>query len=348
MTAWRGGVVGEVADNPSQLVRGLRAPGRRRDPAGVDHHRSLRRIRRASAATRSSRSTGSALAGARHRRTGPGAAGRRRVAGACRPPPARCAASPARSAVSGWSRSTSSSARIAGERAAQLVGRVGDEPLLALGRGLDAVEHRVHRAGQACDLVVGRRLRDAALQVGAAMISATCGADRLDGAQRAADQPPDQRAQHDARRRDGDRKRRAQRGDALLDVVERRRRVNDRRRRLVARQDRIVASVDRQRRPSRCVSSPVRGRAAGWPAKFAVLASTVAVGVDDLGDGILVALAAAASGASPAARRRDRRAVVDCRISSRLSVSSRCVERRAARRAATTEHGERRPRARPR
>ena len=45
------------------------------------------------------------------------------------------------------------------ERAAQLVRRVGHELPLALRRRLEAVEHRVHRAGQAPDLVVGVGLR---------------------------------------------------------------------------------------------------------------------------------------------------------------------------------------------
>ena len=47
----------------------------------------------------------------------------------------------------------------AGQRAAQLVGGVGDEPPLPLGRPGQPVEHRVHRVRQPGDLVRGRRLR---------------------------------------------------------------------------------------------------------------------------------------------------------------------------------------------
>ena len=60
----------------------------------------------------------------------------------------------------------------AGERAAQLVAGVGDEPALALGGVLEPGEHRVHRAGEPADLVVGRGLGHPAVQV--------LGADRLD------------------------------------------------------------------------------------------------------------------------------------------------------------------------
>ena len=46
-----------------------------------------------------------------------------------------------------------------GERAAQLVAGVGDEPTLAIGGVLEPGEHRVHGAGEATDLVLGRRAR---------------------------------------------------------------------------------------------------------------------------------------------------------------------------------------------
>ena len=53
----------------------------------------------------------------------------------------------------------------AGERAAQLVGRVGDEPPLASAGLLDPLEHVVHRAGQAGDLVVAAGHRHPAMEV---------------------------------------------------------------------------------------------------------------------------------------------------------------------------------------
>ena len=74
----------------------------------------------------------------------------------------------ARSARSGWARSTSSSVRIRVSGAAQLVRGVGHEPLLAARGVLDPVEHGVHRAGQAGDLVVARRLGHPPVEVGAA------------------------------------------------------------------------------------------------------------------------------------------------------------------------------------
>ena len=46
------------------------------------------------------------------------------------------------------------------ERGAQLVGGVGDEPLLALERGLEPAEHLVERLGQFAELVAGAAQRD--------------------------------------------------------------------------------------------------------------------------------------------------------------------------------------------
>ena len=52
-----------------------------------------------------------------------------------------------------------------GQRAAQLVARVGDEARLAFGGVLEPAEHRVHGAGEPADLVLGRRVGDPAVEV---------------------------------------------------------------------------------------------------------------------------------------------------------------------------------------
>ena len=85
-----------------------------------------------------------------------------------------------------------------GERVAQLVGCIGDEAALPFRRTFDPLEHRVHRACQAGDLVVSRRLVHPAVQVGAAH-GGDLGAHRLDGAQGPAGEPP----QHDGEHRSG-------------------------------------------------------------------------------------------------------------------------------------------------
>ena len=51
------------------------------------------------------------------------------------------------------------------ERGAQLVRGVGDEPLLALERGLEPAEHLVERLGQFAELVAGAAQRDPRRQV---------------------------------------------------------------------------------------------------------------------------------------------------------------------------------------
>ena len=75
------------------------------------------------------------------------------------------------------------------ERAAQLVRRVGHELPLALRRRLEPVEHRVHRAGQAPDLVVGVGLGHPPVDGGAGDLLGLA-PDRLDRPQRATGEVP--------------------------------------------------------------------------------------------------------------------------------------------------------------
>ena len=51
------------------------------------------------------------------------------------------------------------------ERGAKFVGGVGDEPLLALERGLEPVEHLVEGLGEFVELVAGAAQRDSRRQV---------------------------------------------------------------------------------------------------------------------------------------------------------------------------------------
>ena len=90
---------------------------------------------------------------------------------------------------SGWARSTSISDAHPGQRAAQLVRGVGHEPLLAPRGVLDAVEHGVHRAGQAGHLVVAGGHGHPPAQVGRRR-SRHLAPDRLDRPQRAARPAP--------------------------------------------------------------------------------------------------------------------------------------------------------------
>ena len=130
-----------------------------------------------------------AAAGRRRRRCGPAGAGRRRGAGVTRRP-RRTLRSVRRVGLAGRRQVDLELGADAGQRAAQLVRRVGDESLLAGDRVVDAVEHLVHRAGQAVDLVAGAGLRHPAAEVGCPMIAAISRSHPLDRAQRAPDQPP--------------------------------------------------------------------------------------------------------------------------------------------------------------
>ena len=66
------------------------------------------------------------------------------------------------------------------ERASQFVRCVGDELALTLDRGLEPVEHPVHRDGEAFDLIVGRGLGHATIEVGR-RDRVDLGSDRFDG-----------------------------------------------------------------------------------------------------------------------------------------------------------------------
>lgn len=72
-----------------------------------------------------------------------------------------------------------------GQRAAQLMGGVGDEPPLALGGRLEPLEHLVHCPGQAPDLVVPGRFGNAAVDSPAAADLGDLGPDRQCGHRRA-------------------------------------------------------------------------------------------------------------------------------------------------------------------
>ncbi len=108
-----------------------------------------------------------------------------------------------------------------GERAAQLVGRVGHEPLLAPGAVLDPVEHGVHRAGEAGHLVAGGGHGHPPVEPAGAD-ARDLPADGLDRAQRPADEHPHQGGQQQGGGGDGHGQRPGQQPGALGHVVERR------------------------------------------------------------------------------------------------------------------------------
>jgi hypothetical protein len=119
---------------------------------------------------------------------------------------------------------------------------VRDEAALALGGGLQPVQHGVHEVGQATDLIVGRRDGDATVE-GAFGDVGHLGADGVDGAQSPSDHRPggdcDEDEQYGAtdgepvlkgrdrlldrlqRRGDVDGRRAARRGDTHRDDTER-------------------------------------------------------------------------------------------------------------------------------
>ena len=86
------------------------------------------------------------------------------------------------------------------DRAPQLVGRVRHELALAGRRGLEPVEHLVHRLGQPADLVPPARHRYAAMHR-RATDRQHLGADRLDRAQRAPGDHPRERADEEREER---------------------------------------------------------------------------------------------------------------------------------------------------
>ena len=155
------GVVEQVAHDAQRAGRRCRRPARPTPRACRRGACVCARRRRASASTISSRSTGARWAASSVGRVGD----RDREQVVDQPLQADgvgehlARRSPASRRSSGCSRSTSSCARMPGERAAQLVAGVGDEPALAVGGVLEPGEHRVHRPRQATDLVVRSRAR---------------------------------------------------------------------------------------------------------------------------------------------------------------------------------------------
>ena len=102
-----------------------------------------------------------------------------------------------------------------GQRAAQLVGGVGDEAALPGRRVLQPGQHVVHRAGQAADLVVGAGLRHALGQVGAGDRGDGT-ADLLHRPQRAPDHQPHRAAGQHQQDRYADHQ---QPGERLVDLA---------------------------------------------------------------------------------------------------------------------------------
>ena len=185
------GVVGQVADQRGRAGRDRPTTRPAPTPLRSTRTRSSARSRRATRSTMSSRSTGS-------RRDSPhgalvGAGDEQQVVG--EPLEADRLVEHA-----GVGREQVGLVRVgevhlelgadAGERAAQLVGRIGDEPLLALSGIVDPLEHVVHGASEARDLVVAGRHRHPAVQVAAAD-GRHLGADGLDRTERPADDPPE-------------------------------------------------------------------------------------------------------------------------------------------------------------
>src|SRR6266566_1775231 len=108
----------------------------------------------------------------------------------------------------------------AGERAAQVVGGVGDEAPLAPGGVLEAVQHGVHRAAEAGDLVVATGVGDSRAKVGAAD-AGDLRSDGFDRAQGASDEGPDERRQQGGDGWDDEAEAGGQDSSAVVDVVER-------------------------------------------------------------------------------------------------------------------------------
>ena len=221
------GVVDEVADDPSQLA-GVAGDLRRRHPGGVDV-----------------RSAGGALGGAglvehdvvevdelgceRGLLTGIAAGEQQQVVDERLQAAHLLELAAARRRVVGAARVVGVHLQLGPhprQRRAQLVGGVGDEPLLALGRAFETVEHGVHRLGQPGDLVTARRDRHPPVELPAAD-RRDLRADPLDRSQRAPDDDPDQGAEHERRHRDDPEQRRPELGDALVDVLQRSPEVHD-------------------------------------------------------------------------------------------------------------------------
>jgi hypothetical protein len=98
------------------------------------------------------------------------------------------------------------------------VGGVGDQPPLA-GLGLlEPAEHAVHRASEASDLIVGRRVGDAPVQ-GGGRDRVHLGSDRLHRGQSPADHDPGGHRHHRQQQRQADDEQAADHGGRLADGV---------------------------------------------------------------------------------------------------------------------------------
>ncbi len=106
------------------------------------------------------------------------------------------------------------------QRCPQLVGRVGDESLLASDRPFEAREHLVHRDGEPGDLVVAARFGHPTVEF-VDTDARDLGADPLDRPQRPTDDHPDDRSQGEDGERHDPRQRCRQFRNALVDVVAR-------------------------------------------------------------------------------------------------------------------------------
>ena len=106
-----------------------------------------------------------------------------------------------------------------GDWGAQLVRRVGHEPLLPALRLVEAVEHPVHRLSQAGDLVAGPRSRDAAVQLGGRDL-VHLAADGLDRGESPSDDEPRGEADHEQEQGHPRREESAEHGRRLDDVLE--------------------------------------------------------------------------------------------------------------------------------
>jgi hypothetical protein len=108
-----------------------------------------------------------------------------------------------------------------GDRGSEFMRRVRDEPVLSLARGLEPVEHLVHRRRQSADLVSGRGNRNSTVEVIAAD-ARDLGADRLDWVERAADDDPHHRGNDRQQGGDPDDERADEYLSGLFEVLQRR------------------------------------------------------------------------------------------------------------------------------
>ena len=106
-----------------------------------------------------------------------------------------------------------------GQGGHQLLRRVGHEAALAHGRGLEPVEHGVHRLGQPVDLVAGARLRHPPVELPGRDVG-HFGPDRLHRAQRPADGQPGRQRHQAQQRRQAEEHQPAEDGDVVLHPVE--------------------------------------------------------------------------------------------------------------------------------